>query len=46
MTDNVQTAPFEIKETVINKGYVDRDGNFHPADEADKTFVQTGEDVQ
>jgi len=42
MTEN---TGFEIKETVINTGYIDPvTGKFVPSDEP-AAFVQTGEDV-
>jgi hypothetical protein len=48
MTENaentVEVAGFDIKETVINKGYVDAEGKFHAVDEP-TAFVQVGEDA-
>lgn len=45
MTENTPTETgFEIKETVINKGYVDAEGKFHAVD-APAAFVQVGEDA-
>lgn len=45
MTD---TEAYTITESVVQTGYIDQDGKFHPVDEAEApvaAFVQTGEDV-
>lgn len=46
MTENAEATPgFEIKETVVQTGYVDKDGKFVPSEQP-AGYVQTAEDVQ
>lgn len=45
MTENTQA--FEIKETIVQTGYVDeKTGKFVPVDRAPDAYVQTGEDAE
>lgn len=46
MTETVEVPNFDIKERVVQTGYVGKDGRFVPtSDELSTGFAQTGEDV-